>query len=274
LKTFVANRVAKIQHMTPPELWRHVPTTQNPADCASRGVTPKDLVNHPLWHGPKFLIQPSDTWPPSIPLTRLDHQLHQSEEKLVTLLTAASEEECQLLHSSSELPKVLRLTAYWLRVRKFITHQTSSFDHTQRPGAKEKEEALHALLKWVQRTLFEEDLKRLALGQICSTKLRLLKAYLDPEGGLLRVGGRLRNSDLPYEAKYPILLPKKSQLTILLIDYIHRLHCHPGPQTTQNILLQEFWILSARSVIRKRLRQCWRRRWQSLFPCKTKANAT
>lgn len=112
------------------------------------------------------------------------------------------------------------------------------------------------MLKWVQRTYFEEDLKRLALGQTCSTKLRLLKAYLDPEVGLLRMGGRLRNSELPYNAKHPILLPKQSQLTILLIDYIHRLHCHPGPQTTQNILLQEFWILSARSVIRKRLRQC------------------
>jgi len=193
LKTFVANCVAKIQHTTPPELWRHVPTAQNLADCASRGVTPKYLVNHPLWwHGPEFFAQPSDTWPPSIPLTPLNHQLYQSEEKLVTLLTAASEEECQLLHSSSELPKVLRLTVYWLRVRKFITkHQTSFFDHTQRPEAKEKEEALHALLKWVQRTHFEKDLKRLALGQICSTKLRLLKSYLDPEGGLLWVGGRL-----------------------------------------------------------------------------------
>jgi len=32
-KTFVTNRVAKIQHMTFPEIWRHVPTAHNPADC-------------------------------------------------------------------------------------------------------------------------------------------------------------------------------------------------------------------------------------------------
>lgn len=55
LKTFVANRVAQIQHMTQAEIWRHVPTALNPADCASRGLTPKELVNYSLWwNGPGF----------------------------------------------------------------------------------------------------------------------------------------------------------------------------------------------------------------------------
>ncbi|XP_076659879.1 uncharacterized protein LOC143363163 [Halictus rubicundus] len=35
-KTFVANRVAKIQASLPDVLWHHVPTQDNPADCASR----------------------------------------------------------------------------------------------------------------------------------------------------------------------------------------------------------------------------------------------
>jgi len=84
----------------------------------------------------------------------------------------------------------------------------------------------------------------------------MLGAYLNLDSDLIRVGGRLKNSDLPYEAKHPILLPKQSQLTILLIDDVHSLHCHPGPQTMQNIPHQDYWILSARSVIRKRLHQC------------------
>lgn len=41
LKIFVANRIAQIQHLTSPDIWRHVPTTQNPVDCATRGLTPK-----------------------------------------------------------------------------------------------------------------------------------------------------------------------------------------------------------------------------------------
>ncbi|XP_046395239.1 uncharacterized protein LOC124162657 [Ischnura elegans] len=37
LKTFVANRVADIQDKIPPHHWHHVVSSQNPADCASRG---------------------------------------------------------------------------------------------------------------------------------------------------------------------------------------------------------------------------------------------
>lgn len=145
---------------------------------------------------------------------------------------------------------------YWLRLRKHLIHKPISDDHIKQPGAKEKEEALHALIRWVQKIHFAEDWKRLALGEPCSNKLRLLKTYLDSEVDLLRVGGRLRSSDLPYETKHPILLPKQSQLTVLLINHIHRLHCHPGAQTTQNIVNQKFWIISARSAIRKQLRKC------------------
>lgn len=45
LKTFVSNRVAKIQTISNPNQWIHVPTQQNPADIISRGVTPRDMLN-------------------------------------------------------------------------------------------------------------------------------------------------------------------------------------------------------------------------------------
>ncbi|GFY36535.1 ATP-dependent DNA helicase [Trichonephila clavipes] len=45
LKTFVQNRVAKIQELYPNQLWRHVPSNQNPADLVSRGVDPEKLCN-------------------------------------------------------------------------------------------------------------------------------------------------------------------------------------------------------------------------------------
>lgn len=48
-KTFVANLVGKIQELTNPTRWRHVPSEMNPADCTSRGLTPIALVNHKLW---------------------------------------------------------------------------------------------------------------------------------------------------------------------------------------------------------------------------------
>ena len=43
-KTFVANRVAKIQEIIPASSWNYVPTEENPADCASTGLSAADFI--------------------------------------------------------------------------------------------------------------------------------------------------------------------------------------------------------------------------------------
>lgn len=48
-KTFVANRVSEIQTALPDARWHHVAGVDNPADCASRGISPDELLRHPLW---------------------------------------------------------------------------------------------------------------------------------------------------------------------------------------------------------------------------------
>ncbi|GFX26241.1 integrase catalytic domain-containing protein [Trichonephila clavipes] len=45
LKTFVANRVAKVQELTEGFQWNHMPSVLNPADLVSRGLRPCDLPN-------------------------------------------------------------------------------------------------------------------------------------------------------------------------------------------------------------------------------------
>ena len=72
-KVFVGNRVAQIMELIPPECWRHV-DEDNPADCASRGMYPSEILNHTLWwSGPEWLKLDQDHWPeqsqvrPSLP---------------------------------------------------------------------------------------------------------------------------------------------------------------------------------------------------------------
>ncbi|XP_045449986.1 uncharacterized protein LOC123658673 [Melitaea cinxia] len=63
-KTFVSNRVSEILTRVPASCWRHVPSADNPADAASRGLLPAALVKSDLWyHGPVWLQQSSDSWP-------------------------------------------------------------------------------------------------------------------------------------------------------------------------------------------------------------------
>lgn len=60
-KTFVAHRVADVQARLPNVAWRHVPTENNPADYASRGLLGDEILAHPLWwQGPSWLKQTED----------------------------------------------------------------------------------------------------------------------------------------------------------------------------------------------------------------------
>ncbi|XP_070854959.1 uncharacterized protein [Drosophila suzukii] len=55
-KTFVSNRIGAILEASSPSQWRHVLTQENPADCATRGLTPSQLKHHTLWwNGPHWL---------------------------------------------------------------------------------------------------------------------------------------------------------------------------------------------------------------------------
>ncbi|GFY37762.1 DUF1758 domain-containing protein [Trichonephila inaurata madagascariensis] len=56
LKTFVGNRVSKIQTLTENFEWKHIPSAQNPEDIISRGVNPEELSSLNLWwNGPQHL---------------------------------------------------------------------------------------------------------------------------------------------------------------------------------------------------------------------------
>ena len=49
-----------------------------------------------------------------------------------------------------------------------------------------------------------------------SSSLRKLDPFID-ESGIIRVGGRIRNSAIQESVKHPVILPKKGNLTIALI---------------------------------------------------------
>lgn len=78
LKTFVANRVAYIQHETTDKggQWQWLPGAENPADVASRGCSSSTLHDMSLWwHGPNWLTNNRENWP-STNKTNDDHHDH------------------------------------------------------------------------------------------------------------------------------------------------------------------------------------------------------
>ena len=55
--TFAADRVEVIKDYTQAHQWRHVESAQNPADDASRGVSPGWLMTSRWMHGPQCLME-------------------------------------------------------------------------------------------------------------------------------------------------------------------------------------------------------------------------
>lgn len=253
LKTYVANRVAQTQELIPNDCWNHISSDQNPADCASRGLLPSQLINHNMWWtGPEWLKLPSCDWPKtSFSPVILDPSLEIKSNPLPVLLITSIDEDV-LLNRYSSWMKLQRITALVLR---FIHNCRSS---SRRTGFLTTNELTSARLKifWcVQQVSFSECITSLKKNQECSKPLIRLQPFLD-ENGLIRVGGRLKLAPLKYDVKHPILLPKHHHVTHILINHCHVAHLHAGPQLTQSLLSQTVWILSARSVIRSQIHKC------------------
>lgn len=255
-KTFVANRVARIQELIPSSSWKYVPTDLNPADCASRGLTPLELFEHKLWwKGPEFLTHPCHMWPTQRSVVSDGTPETSSEEKQLSLHVTKADSSIltDLLFKFSSLRKVQRVLACVLTFISRTRRQISSFQETIPKDAMQRSMVL--LLLHAQEESFSNILQNCRNNSPLPKPFRKLAPFID-EVGLLRVGGRLRNSSLSIDAKFPVLLPKNHRLCELIIEQSHNDNFHPGMKTLHNLIIQNFWILSPRSAIYRCLSRC------------------
>ncbi|GFW16987.1 hypothetical protein TNCV_2761151 [Trichonephila clavipes] len=73
---------------------------------------------------------------------------------------------------------------------------------------------------------------------------------------LVRVGGRLENSQFRFNSKHPIILPSQHTICELLIKEQHVAHLHAGPTLLAHVLRQSHWIVGSRKLINKCIRKC------------------
>ncbi|XP_068914687.1 uncharacterized protein [Tenebrio molitor] len=257
-KTFVANRVSEIQVLTKNCVWSYVNTKDNPADIISRGCSPRELIDSPLWwHGPSWLSNEAQHWPKycqTNPNFANDQELPEQRRVVAVAITSEKMLPPDFLTRFSSLRKLQRVLSYCLRFaencRKPITK------HTGPLKVSEVQRSMLIILKNVQYQAFSTEIKELEGGRQVSKKSRLtsLNPFLD-DSGLIRVGGRLRNSGAHSDVKHPIVLPK-CEITELIIQAEHISLLHAGPQATLASLRQRYWPMSGRSVVRRIIHNC------------------
>ena len=78
--------------------------------------------------------------------------------------------------------------------------------------------------------------------------------YLDD--GILRVHGRIDNADIPMDQKRPIILPRKSYITKLILMHYHMKFYHMNHETAINEIRQKYSISRLRATYKTILRNC------------------
>lgn len=121
----------------------------------------------------------------------------------------------------------------------------------------EAHKALLILIRFVQSRCFAGDIANLKQQRTVSKELRKLVPLFDSDE-VLRVGGRLSNSNLPPETRHPALLPNRHRVTELIIKSTHQKNLHPGRRALQYLLAQNFWILGVQRAIKRTLSRCYR----------------
>ena len=66
----------------------------------------------------------------------------------------------------------------------------------------------------------------------------------------------MSNAEIPYEIKYPILLPSGHPLTTLVVKEAHERVYHDGVKETLTKTRSKFWIPKGRSFTRKIIHKC------------------
>ena len=96
----------------------------------------------------------------------------------------------------------------------------------------------------------ESDKEKKALFKNTSS-LCTLDPVLDSYG-VIRVGGRIRKAKLPCILKNPVILPKSSHITSLIISHVPERTHHSGRGITLNELRSsEYWLVSGNAMVRQ-----------------------
>ncbi|XP_063980945.1 uncharacterized protein LOC135164483 [Diachasmimorpha longicaudata] len=257
-KDFVQNRVIKIQNLLPAAEWKHIRGVENPADCASRGLSPDQLVNHQLWwNGPSWLKLSMENWPSSSSTSIESTAEAALEERPVSAHPVALnlERPQDFLERYSTLDRLVRISARVLRVINNMRGEPVPRELDLLP--EELEETRIFWINYTQQESFGQIINRLINGQDIANNhpMARLIPYLD-ENQTIRLGGRLKQSNLQPEARNPSILPRQSRLTSLVIEEAHRKTLHGGVQATLAHIRHKYWIIGGRHPVKSHIRKC------------------
>ncbi|GFW74204.1 integrase catalytic domain-containing protein [Trichonephila clavipes] len=250
---FVKNRITKILNLTSTDEWHHIPGKLNPADCATRGLSPQQLMNADYWwKGPDWIN--NDLKEELASAKILTTCKVEADSVLNSIPLVVKSNPLEPISKFSNFTKLIRVIAL---CKRFINNCKSG-SMVKGQLKSEVESAHKFLVKTIQQAEYSQEISHLKYHKPIprSSKLISLNIFLD-EDEILRIGGRLtKQPTLSFDQKFPIIIPKHHPITTLVIRQFHLRGFHSGTQMTLSLIRQHYWIPDGRSTVRREIKRC------------------
>ena len=260
-KVFVANRITTATEYFSPSIWSHVPTLENPADLASRGVAAGELKRSKLWwSGPSWLSEEPIVRPRQPQEAEIEAESSVGlKASYLAISVAAPPPPVWVEGRFRSYHKVIRITAWIIRAGLNFGAIGQEKNTAAALSVSEVEEAEQFLLKRSQGRTFAAEIKALSQSPphviSKSSNILPLHPYLGRDG-LLHLGGRLSHADTLFTQKHPILLSAKDELTRRIFEQTHVSMCHCGPTLLMSTAGKRFYCTGARLLAKQICHQC------------------
>jgi hypothetical protein len=227
---------------------------ENPADCATRGLSPEELKEFQLWwRGESWLIRDRACWPQIDvgPVCQEDPALERKPDQVHSHHAAPVPD---FIERFSTYTQTVRVTAYILH---FMNNASVTKPRMSGPlSILELDYALKAMVRIVQRQSFPEDITAVKRSKSLPSRSMLVSLTSFLSEVILRVRGRLRHSYLSHERRHPIILPSNHHFTDLVIRHSHYQTLYGGAQLSLAHARQHFWIVTGSQAVRRVLKKC------------------
>lgn len=114
---------------------------------------------------------------------------------------------------------------------------------------------MHLLIKAEQEKYFGKELAALKADRQVQSHLLSVNPFIDANG-MLRVGGRLQHSALPYSKRHQLILHNESRVTHLIIENEHLRLLHASQKEVLSSINQLYWITNGLRLVKKIVNKC------------------
>jgi len=238
--------------------WNFIPGKYNISDICTRPLKINEFLNNRYYlTGPNLLHE-------NISFELNDSKISDDERKIEKILQVhyTSNTVFKPIISWQNYSSWIKLIRYVscikLVVRRWLNVKRKVFPQIQRKVTSEIFNAsVTVVLKLIQMESFSNELSILLCNSSLKSNNKMLPLNPIINNDLIKVGGRLnRSRDLPESSKHQIILPTYHYVTQLIIKYIHESNHHCGRDQTLSFVRLNYWIINAKSVIRKVLSDC------------------